>query len=258
MSESASPEHGSFLLHRNRGREHFEAEEYARARSDLELANSIRDDDPDLMYWLAMAYFRLDQHAEAEDMFRCLMKFRPGHASLHVNRGIALFKLNRTEEAEREFRQALELDGAGNRPHLYLGLTHARRAEYEEALRHFEEAGASMLASQMRQRLGMGPRQQRRQRPTPPAPEVELQIQAGSPESETPAEEPEPAAVESPVRKSTAPAADGLPPVVRDSRVGPEGVEVTVHGGALLQMTFRGIALAHRKALVGSVGSLSF
>ena len=156
MSESASSEHGTFLLHRNRGRDHFEAEEYALARSDLELASSIRDDDPDVMYWLAMAYFRLDQHAEAEDMFRRLMKFRPGHASLHVNRGMALFKLDRTEEAEQEFRLALELDGAGNRPHLYLGLTHARRAEYEEALQHFEEAGASMLASQMRQRLGSG------------------------------------------------------------------------------------------------------
>ena len=258
MSESASPEHGTFLLHRNRGREHFEAEEYARARSDLELASSIRDDDPDVMYWLAMAYFRLDQHAEAEDMFRRLMKFRPGHASLHVNRGMALFKLNRTEEAEREFHQALELDGRGNRPHLYLGLTHARRAEYEEALRHFEEAGASMLASQIQQRLGWGPRQQSKRRPTPPAPEVELQIQSGSPEPPAPPQDRKPAAVESPVRESIPPVADGFPPVVRDSRVALEGAEVTVHGSTMLRMTFRGMALAHREALVGSAGSLSF
>ncbi len=258
MSESASSEHGTFLLHRNRGREHFEAEEYARARSDLELASSIRDDDPDVMYWLAMAYFRLDQHAEAEDMFRRLMRFRPGHASLHVNRGIALFKLSRTEEAEREFRRALELDNAGNRPHLYLGLTHARRGEYEEALNHFEEAGASMLASQMRQRLGWGPRQQETRPPTPPAPEVELQIESGSPEPRAPAQEPKPAAVETPVPGSGPPVADGSFPAVRDSRVAADGAEVTVHGGTLLRMTFRGIALAHREALVGSAGSLSF
>ena len=258
MSESPSPEHGTFLLHRNRGREHFEAEEYARARSDLELASSIRDDDPDVMYWLAMAYFRLDQHAEAEDMFGQLMKFRPGHASLHVNRGIALFKLDRTAEAEREFRQALELDGGGNRPHLYLGLTHARRAEYEQALRHFDEAGASMLASQMRQRLGWGRRPRREARLTPVAPEVEPPIQSGSPEPAAPPEKPKPAPVQSSVRESNPPVADGPPPVVRDSEISPDGAEVTVHGGTLLRMTFQGMALAQREALVGSAGSLSF
>jgi Flp pilus assembly protein TadD/uncharacterized protein (AIM24 family) len=291
MSESASPEHGTFLMHRNRGREHFEAAEYGLARRDLELARSIRDDDADLMYWLGMAYFQLDQHAEAEDLFRQLIKIRPGHASLHVNRGIALFKLKRVEEAEPEFRRALELDGAGKRPHLYLGLTHSRRDECEAALRHFEEAGASMLASQMRQRLGL-PAGQKRPAPRAPEPEVELEIVLPPPATlehlnpvlssiaepgQPPAGEPPMAAdsrtvvappedrplevaesVQAPVLQSSPVAVEDSPRVVHEAGGGPEAAEVTVHGGTLLRMNFQGTALAHRDALVGSAGGLSF
>jgi len=264
MSESASPEHGTFLLHRNRGREHFEAEEYALARSDLELASSIRDDDPDVMYWLAIACFRLDRHEEAESLFANLMELRPGHASLHVNRGIALFKLDRSEEAEREFRQGLELDDAGNRPHLYLGLTHARRAEYETALTHFEQAGASLLASQMRQRLGWGRKKPSTSAaPLSPDPPVTLQdvrpaTNGVVPECELPAEQGPEAAVEVSTLEAPPRPADGLPELITDSGTAVNGPEVTVHGGALLRMTVRGIALAHREALSGSAGSLGF
>ena len=52
---------GPFLLHRNKGREAFEAQEFAKARRDLDLAHRIRPDDPEVLYWLAMTLFRLDQ-----------------------------------------------------------------------------------------------------------------------------------------------------------------------------------------------------
>lgn len=292
MSESATPEQGTFLLHRNRGRDHFEAEEYALARRDLELARSIRNDDPDVMYWLAMVDFRLDRHEEAESLFASLITLRPGHASLHVNRGIALFKLDRTDEAEREFRQALALDGGGNRPHLYLGLAHARRGEDETALGHFEQAGASLLALQMRQRLGWG----RERRVAAPVVQAVAERELAPPETPTslpklrpavpdwsarrddstasdpvsamrppvstqlPARgvEARPTPTEIPRRDPDSSPAGGLSPLVLESRIVAKGSEATVHGGALLRMTFRGLVVAHRKALVGSAGSLSF
>ena len=102
---------GPFLLHRNKGREHYEAEEFALARRDLELANRIRPEDADVLYWLGTSYFRLDQHPEAERCFRLLIEQKPGYATLHVNRGIVLYKMNRPSEAEEEFLRALEIDG---------------------------------------------------------------------------------------------------------------------------------------------------
>jgi Flp pilus assembly protein TadD len=241
MSESASPEHGTYLMHRNRGREHFDGEEYARARRDLELAVSIRDDDPEVMYWLAMTYFRLDQHGDAESMFLRLMRFRPGHASLHVNRGISLFKLDRIDEAEIEFRRALQLDGGGNRPHLYLGLTHARRAEYEKALEHFDQAGATMLAQQMRQRLGLSGVESGRS----PAAEQDVEIEIDWKEEDSPDQQ---QAVE----------AEPEPPASLSRDQEGRRCDVRVHGGSLLHLSFEGTALAHRDTLVGSAGSLRF
>jgi len=147
---------GPFLLHRNKGREHYEAEEFALARRDLELANRIRPDDADVLYWLGTAYFRLDQYPEAERCFRQLIEKKPGYATLHVNRGIVLYKMNRPSEAEEEFLQALEIDRDTARAHLYLGLIHARRGDYRTALGHFEQSGAEVMAERMRRRLTGG------------------------------------------------------------------------------------------------------
>ena len=144
---------GPFLLHRNKGREAFEAQEFAKARRDLDLAHRIRPDDPEVLYWLAMTLFRLDQYPEAERAFARLIEIKPGVATLQVNRGIVLYKMGRAADAEALFRAAVSLGGGGNRPQLYLGLIAASRGETRDAIRHFDAAGAEVMAARMRERL---------------------------------------------------------------------------------------------------------
>ena len=248
MIETPQPEleRGPFLLHRNKGREHYEAEEYARARRDLELAHRIDDHDPDVMFLLGMTYFRLDQHREAEAMFRELIAVKPDVPSLHVNRGIVLFKMDRQDEAEAEFQEALALGGAGNRPHLYLGLTHARRGEFEEALQHFEQSGAEVMASRMREKLGAeaGARLEEEDEERP-------SIEFAEPDAEKEVPFP-PRTMAEPQDLEEALGAATAGPSVSNQAV------FTPYGEGLIQIAFRGLALAHRALLVSSVGNLKF
>ncbi len=73
-SSDTTFELGPFLLHRNKGREHFEAQNFAKARRNLELAIKIKPEDPDVAYWLGMTYFRLDQYPEADRCFARLIE----------------------------------------------------------------------------------------------------------------------------------------------------------------------------------------
>ena len=106
---------GPFLLHRNKGREHYEAEEFALARRDLELANRIRPEDADVLYWLGTSYFRLDQHPEAERCFRDSLEIRrrvqgddhPNTVAAIGSLGNVLLDQERLDESEPFIRDGL-------------------------------------------------------------------------------------------------------------------------------------------------------
>lgn len=248
--EDAALERGPFLLHRNKGREHFEAHEYARARRNLELAHRLRPDDEEVLYWLAMTYFRLDAYRPAEELFRRLVELRPDVATLHVNRGIVLYKMGRADEAEGAFRRALDLDGTANRPHLYLGLLRARGGDHPGALRHFEAAGAEVLAARMRARLREDPAGGGSVDPLP---------EAGAPAPE---------AVAGPsgamVAEPAPPEPEGDAGILPGLAVEPAGAPVRgeavfrAHGKFLVQVAFAEELLVRAGAVAGSAGEVSF
>jgi len=261
---------GPFLLHRNKGREHYEAEEFALARRDLELANRIRPEDPDVLYWLGTSYFRLDQHPEAERCFRLLIEQKPGYATLHVNRGIVLYKMNRPSEAEEEFLRALEIDRDTTRPHLYLGLIHARRGDYRAALGHFEQSGAEVMAERMRRRLTGGRSRPEEAAVAEPPESSDLSPVRESPWAEPPTAESFPASLRAPM--SPAPAG-AVPPVPasasRDDlsaalKAAEPGEPVrseavyTPYGEFMVEVSFRGLTLIRRGALAGFAGNVRF
>jgi len=221
---------GPFLLHRNKGREAFEAQEFARARRDLELANRIRPDDVDVLYWLAMTLFRLDQYAEAERAFASLIELKPGVATLQVNRGIVLYKMGRAEEAAALFRAALAVGGAGTRPELYLGLIAARRGATREAMLHFEAAGAEVMAARMREQL---------------TPE-----EAAAPRVPPPAKRTRGAGESAALEKALGGSRPGEP-VQRDATLTP-------YGRFLVEASFRGMILVRRGAIAAYTGEMQF
>jgi uncharacterized protein (AIM24 family) len=248
--EDAALERGPFLLHRNKGREHFEAHEYARARRHLELAHRLRPDEEEVLYWLAMTYFRLDAYRPAEELFRRLLELRPDVATLHVNRGIVLYKMGRAEEAEGTFRRALELDATANRPHLYLGLLRARGGDHPGALRCFERAGAEVLAARMRARMreeasGGGS--------ADPLPEV------GAPASEA-APGASAVGIAEPAPPNPGWTAAGLPGLAVEPVGAPVRGEAVfrAHGKYLVHVAFAEELLVRAGAVAGSAGELSF
>jgi len=234
---------GPFLLHRNKGREAFEAQEFAKARRDLDLAHRIRPDDPDVLYWLAMTLFRLDQYPEAERTFARLIELKPGVATLQVNRGIVLYKMDRAAEAEALFRAALSIGGAGNRPHLYLGLIAARRGANREAMLHFDAAGAEVMAARMRERLTPL---------TASVPPATLAVL-----SEAPAVSPWPP-VKLPAGVRPAPGLELALGAAQPGETVRRDAAFTPYGRFLVEVDFRGMILVRRGAIAAGIGELQY
>src|SRR5438132_10978577 len=133
---------GVFLLHYNRGREAFQEGRFAEARRELENAQRLRPDDPDVLNLLGLVYFKTDAFPEAEVIYRRLSKENPNVFILHSNLGLILFKQENFDEAEKHLLRAIELRPNYAKSHLYLGLLYRRNRKYPLALDHLRFAGA--------------------------------------------------------------------------------------------------------------------
>lgn len=136
---------GVFLLHYNRGREAFQEGRYAEARRELENAQKLRPDDPDVLNLLGLVYFKTNSFPEAEVIYRRLAKENPNVFILHSNLGLILFKQGKLEEAEEHLLRAVELRPNYAKSHLYLGLLYRQRKKLGLAIDHLRFAGAEKL-----------------------------------------------------------------------------------------------------------------
>jgi len=136
---------GVFLLHYNRGREAFQEGRYAEARRELESAQKLRPDDPDVLNLLGLVYFKTNSFPEAEVIYRRLAKENPNVFILHSNLGLILFKQNKLDEAEHYLLRAVELRPNYAKSHLYLGLLYRQRRKLGLAIDHLRFAGADKL-----------------------------------------------------------------------------------------------------------------
>jgi len=136
---------GVFLLHYNRGREAFQEGRYAEARRELESAQKLRPDDPDVLNLLGLVYFKTNAFPEAEVIYRRLANENNNVFILHSNLGLILFKQGKLDEAEHYLLRAVELRPNYAKSHLYLGLLYRQRKKLGLAIDHLRFAGADKL-----------------------------------------------------------------------------------------------------------------
>jgi uncharacterized protein (AIM24 family) len=144
---------GVFLLHYNRGREAFQEGRYAEARRELESAQKLRPDDPDVLNLLGLVYFKTNAFPEAEVIYRRLAKENPNVFILHSNLGLILFKQGKLDEAEHYLLRAVELRPNYAKSHLYLGLLYRQRKKFGLAMDHLRFAGADKLIREVEMEL---------------------------------------------------------------------------------------------------------
>ena len=170
-------DHGVFLLHYNKGREAFQEGRYAEARRELENAQRMRPEHPDVLNLLGLVYFKTNSFPEAEVIYRRLANDNPNVFIVHSNLGLILFKQGKLDEAERFLQRAVELRPNYAKSHLYLGLLYRQRKRPLQALEHLRFAGAERLIREVEAEM----------RPQPDAPAVTTQkvapISMGTPQA---------------------------------------------------------------------------
>jgi uncharacterized protein (AIM24 family) len=150
---SAPFDQGVFLLHYNRGREAFQEGRYAEARRELESAQKLRPDDPDVLNLLGLVYFKTNAFPEAEVIYRRLTKENSNVFILHSNLGLILFKQGKLDEAEQYLLRAVELRPNYAKSHLYLGLLYRQRKKLGLSIDHLRFAGADKLLREVEEEM---------------------------------------------------------------------------------------------------------
>lgn len=146
---SAPPfDQGLFLLHLNRGKEEMKRGQWDAARHELEEAQRLRPDNPEVGANLAFALFHLGHFEEAERRTTELLKKYPKSLPLLFNQGLILFKSGRAAEARPPLEMVLELNSKHRKANLLLGLILQREGRTQEALRHLRMAGAERKPDQ--------------------------------------------------------------------------------------------------------------
>ncbi|HUF16601.1 MAG TPA: tetratricopeptide repeat protein [Thermoanaerobaculia bacterium] len=140
---------GVFLMHYNLGREAFAQGRFGQARSELELAQRFRPDDPDVLNLLGLVYFKTSAYAEAEVIYRALVKDNESVFILHSNLGLVLFKQGKLDQAEEFLLRSVELRPNYAKSHLYLGLLYKQKGKLGLALEHLRFAGAEKAVREL-------------------------------------------------------------------------------------------------------------
>ena len=141
-NQSSTPfDQGLFLVHLNRGREHFDQRNFIDAAEQLEEARRLRPDDDSVLNLLGLAYFKQEKYKESDAVYRKLIEFNPASYTLHFNLGLVCFKMQDLDNAEAIFLRALELKPDNQKTHFYLGNIYEKKSQYYNAIFSIEKPG---------------------------------------------------------------------------------------------------------------------
>jgi tetratricopeptide (TPR) repeat protein len=144
---------GLFLIHFNKGRDHYEARNYVEAERELEEAYLLRPREPRVLNLLGLAYFKQEKFVKAEEVYRKLVAESPEAHTLHYNLGLICFKLGRLEDAETSFLKALEISKENPKINFYLGSIYERMHRYADAIFQYRQAGANLMVRRVEDKI---------------------------------------------------------------------------------------------------------
>ena len=153
-NQSSTPfDQGLFLVHLNRGREHFDARNFADAAEELEEARRLRPSDDTVLNLLGLAYFKQEKFREADTVYRRLIELNPESSTLLFNLGLVCFKLADLDRAEATFLRALELKPDNQKTHFYLGNIYEKKKQYYNAIFQYRKAGANIMVKRVQEKI---------------------------------------------------------------------------------------------------------
>lgn len=106
-----------------------------RFRKYCQMALKIRKDDPEVLYQIAVLYYREEQLREAVSLFQQVVRLQPEHARAHNYLGTIFRSMDCNLEAIRYFQKALKADpeycvGYMNLSYSYFDLNQSAKAIY--------------------------------------------------------------------------------------------------------------------------------
>ena len=153
-NQSSTPfDQGLFLVHLNRGREHFDARNFADAAEELEEARRLRPGDDTVLNLLGLAYFKQEKFREADTVYRKLIELNPDSSTLFFNLGLVCFKLMDLDRAEATFLKSLELKPDNQKTHFYLGNIYEKKRQYYNAIFQYRKAGANIMVKRVQEKI---------------------------------------------------------------------------------------------------------
>ncbi|HXV64966.1 MAG TPA: tetratricopeptide repeat protein [Vicinamibacteria bacterium] len=144
---------GLFLVHLNRGREHFDSRNFADAAEELEEARRLRPQDDSVLNLLGLAYFKQEKYKDAESVYRKLIDLNPNSPTLYFNLGLICFKLGDLDRAEATFLKTLELKSDSQKTHFYLGNVYEKKKQYYNAIFQYRKAGANIMVKRVQEKI---------------------------------------------------------------------------------------------------------
>ncbi len=153
-NQSSTPfDQGLFLVHLNRGREHFDARNFADAAEEFEEARRLRPADDSVLNLLGLAYFKQEKYKEADSVYRKLIELNPESSTLYFNLGLVCFKIGDLDRAEATFLRALELKPDNQKTHFYLGNIYEKKQQYYNAIFQYRKAGANIMVKRVQEKI---------------------------------------------------------------------------------------------------------
>ena len=153
-NQSSTPfDQGLFLVHLNRGREHFDKRSFGDAAEELEEARRLRPDDDSVLNLLGLAYFKQEKYKEADSVYRKLIDLNPESYTLHFNLGLVCCKTFDLDNAEAIFLRALELKPENQKTHFYLGNIYEKKKQFYNAIFQYRKAGANIMVKRVQKKI---------------------------------------------------------------------------------------------------------
>jgi tetratricopeptide (TPR) repeat protein len=96
--------------------------------------------DPQLLHWLGLVYFKRGRNAEALELLRQGEKIQNSQADIHFDTALVLLSENQYPAASIELEKAVQLDPKAALPHVLLGRAYQNTNRSEQAVEQFKLA----------------------------------------------------------------------------------------------------------------------